>query len=398
MLEAGGYAIAQTTVVTTCVILMTWLGLVGRPGRATMLWTLGFFFTLLGVYASYAGAALGIETAVLPVGQAFGCGMPLLLWSGLRALHRKRPYAWAGPAQALLTFFALTATAQLPINPFVFRAAFFATGIAVVAVAVEAMRGETRGSLYTPPLVAASLLVFALAAVGFFLPLITGDTLIELGDFLFTRISVMSSTIFLITATVTLLFYANRRPGAQDILEALDAFMPEPLMRGVARERLVRAARRNETDWTYIELCLDDLDDLRDASNAWSFRALLSTFGTIITEELRAEADLCRVAPGRVQILVAESAASTRERVRNVINRLSTEVSGIANVRVSASAGIVPVIVGKDTYDDLTKLAHDAVLEAQRLGGDRWVRLPARDSEPTTATAPTAIQPSATAQ
>ncbi|WP_396668810.1 hypothetical protein [Microbacterium sp. R86528] len=398
MLNSGEFAIAQTTVVTTCVILMTWLGLVGRSGRPTMLWTLGLFFSLLGVYASYAGTALGLDTVVLPMGQAFGCGMPLLLWSGLRALHRKRAYSWAGPAQALVTFAVLMATAGSEFGAFAFRTAFFATGIALAVLAIEAMSGDTRGSLYTPPLVAACGLVFFLATVGFVLPLVTGNTLVELGDVVFTRVSMMIWTMFIITATVTLLFYANRRPGALDTLEALDAFMPQPLMRGVARERLARARHRDESDWTFIELCLDDLDDLRDASNGWSFRALVSTFETIIIQEVRAEADLSRVVPGRVQILVAESAASTRERVRLVINRLSEEASGVANVRVSASAGIVPVVVGTDTYDELTALAHDAVLEAQGQGGDRWVRLPPRDSRQAPATTTIAIQPPATAR
>jgi GGDEF domain-containing protein len=388
----GELAIAQTTVVTTCVILMTWLGMIGRPGRPTLLWTLGYFFALLGVYASFASAAMGINVALHPVGQSIGFGLPLLLWSGLRALNGRRPHAWAGFAQGIGSCVLLALTTFTPSGPLVFRLVFLAVGLSTAAVAIEALRGAARSSRYAPPLVASALMVLALAVVGAVYPLAAGGELVDpVAQVIFSRSIVITSLIFIITATVSLLFFANRRPGASDVLDAIDAFLPTPLMNAVVRERMLRARARSQSTWTFIEFRLDDITDLRDAGSEWSFNRIVERFEGILTREFAAEVDLARLSPGRVQVLAAHSPAEARDHVRTVLNALATphDDGAASGVSVSASAGIVAVDVMADEYDGLTELARQAVDDAQRAGGDRWVRLDDR-SAPAIAHAPRA--------
>ncbi|MGZ0711684.1 hypothetical protein ACWPKO_25465 (plasmid) [Coraliomargarita sp. W4R53] len=370
--------VAQATVVTTCVILMTWLGLMGRPSRATLLWTLGYFFALLGVYVSFTSAAMGIDVVRHPVGQAIGFGLPLLLWSGIRDLGGLRPYAPAGAVQAVVSVAVVALTTQSPIGPDVFRWVVLGAALSTGAVAVAALQAATRSSRFTPPLVAAAVVMVLIGIVGVTYPTVSGGTAGSDAAVTFTRTAIIASMVFLIVATVSLLFFANRRVGARDILDALDAFMPQPLMRGIVRERLLRISARSESEWTLIEIRIDDVDDLREAGSEWSFAQLTDAFEARVIAEFPAECDLARIKPGYIQVFASHSTVAAREHVRNLINRISADsADATATLRLSASAGIVPTAPG-DSYDALNSLVGEAADEAQRQGGDRWVRHPSR--------------------
>lgn len=372
-LTLGGVSdlvLGQTTVTTVATALMIWLGLLAQPTRATLYWTLGFILALLGSYGSFASAALGADVILQPVWIALMAGMPLLLWSGLRAHAGKRAYPWAGFVQAGLSVLILALTG----DPLVFRWVVFAGAVAAAVCASEVVRGSFAGSRFGTPLVIASAAVVLLGIVG----VAVGPSAIAAGDdgLLFTRGVVTFVTVYIVCATVSLLFLANRRPGASDILGAFDGFGPPKMQAAIVRERLRRAVDRDEQNWTFVGIRLDDAADLRAATGDLGFTRIVDRFERIIVETFPADADLCRDAPGQVSVFFSSSPATVRELVRVAINRVAdASADAPMELRVSASAGIVDVDPASDTYLTLTDAAARAIARAQRDGGDRWARV-----------------------
>lgn len=372
----GGAVIGLTTVVTVCTALMIWLGLLGRTSRATWLWTLAMLLSLLSPYTSIIAAASGTDFTLSPAGSGIACGAPLLIWSGLRAAQGKRPYAWAGLLQSVVSVMLLTAASAFEAEATVFRWLFLASAVGAALGAVEAIRGAFTGSRFGIPLVAASAILLLLGTAGVVGSLsgTSGQT-----NVLFLRGVIISVTVYIICVTVSVLFLANRRRGASDVLEALDAFLPAALMHEVVREKLVRARQRREQNWSFIDMRIDDAEDLRGATGEAAFAATVRQFEAIIAETLPAEADLGRVTPGHVLIFASQPPAAVREFVRTVINEISApRADAPLAMRLSASAGIVTVDTGSDTYETLVTAADAAAGRAQREGGDRWRRMETR--------------------
>lgn len=370
---AGDLVVGLTTVVTVCVALMIWLGLLGRASRATLLWTYALALALLGSYGSLASAAMGTEVLRHPVGFGIACGMPLVIWSGLRAAHGKRSYAWAGSAQSIVSVAVLVATTNLAIGSTVFRWLFFASAVGAALGAAEVLRGAFHGSRFGIPLVVASAGLLLLGTVGV-AGSVSGASAET--DLLFVRGVLIVTTAYVICATISLLFLANRRAGAQDVIEAVDAFLPEAIMRAVVREKLLRARARGEQNWSFIDFRLDDAKDLREATGEAAFASMVHRFEDIIAETVPAEVDLCRVAPGHVQMFASQPAAAVREFVRTVLNEVSsTPGDAPTRLRISASAGLAAVDVTADSYDSLARAAACVADQAQHEGGDRWRRV-----------------------
>ncbi|WP_375385854.1 hypothetical protein [uncultured Microbacterium sp.] len=370
--EPSDLIIGQTTAVTVCVALMIWLGLLGRPGRPTLLWTLGFILALLGSYGSLASAAMGTDVLLHPVGIGITFGMPMLIWSGLRAMRGKRAYPWIGFAQSLVTVLILSFTTLDPAGFSIFQWLFLATAIGSALGAAEVLGGQFRGSRFATPLIAASAAMLLLATVG-----VAGSavTVSSQYDLLFVRGAVMVSTIYILCATVSLLFLANRRQGANDVLDALDAFNPPPLMRAIVRERLLRAVTRHEQSWSFIDIRLDDALDLREATGEAAFATMVARFERILVAAVPAEVDLCRITPGHVTVFTSQPPAAVRELLRTVLNETAAvQEDAPTSLRTSASAGIVAVVPGVHTYETLLAEAAAAADQAQLQGGDRWSR------------------------
>lgn len=363
--------IAQTTVVTSCLALMVWLGLLGRPSRATLLWSLGFMLALLGSYGSIIVASTGTDVLLHPVAFGVICGAPALIWSGLRASQGQRSHAWAGFVQSGASLAALWLTTDTPAGPTVFRLVFFAATLGAALGAVEVLRGAFRGSRFGIPLVVTSTALVLLAVIGL---VGAGAGVSEASSIMFVRGVLVTSTVYLITATACLLFLANRRPGADDILEALDAMSPVPLMRAIVRERLLRASARDESNWSFIDVRLDDAVDLRDATGELAYAALVARFEDEVVRTFPSDADLCRVTPGHVVVFVSQAPAAARELVRRLLERIADDTGTASPFRMSASAGIVVVDASLDTFDVLMSSAAAAAESAQLQGGDRWVR------------------------
>lgn len=375
---AGDLVIGLTTAVTVCTALMIWIGLLGRATRATLLWTLALLLALLGSYGLLASAAMGTDVMQHPLGFGIAFGVPLVIWSGLRAAQDLRPHAWIGLAQSIASVAILTATTNTPAGFAVFRWLFLASAVGAALGVVEVLRGTFRGSRFGYPLVVASALLLLLSGVGV-AGSIAGTT--RESGVLFMRGVVIALTVYVICTTVSLLFLANRRPGARDALEALDAFMPEPLMRAVVRERLRRAQARDEHNWSFIDFRLDDAKDLREATGEAAFGAMARRFEDTVVATFPAEADLCRLAPGRMLVFASQPAGAIREWVRVVLIEMSTpHPDAPTSLRISASAGIAEVDPATDTFDSLVDAAGAVADEAQDQGGDRWKRVEVRSS------------------
>lgn len=371
-IATGDLVVGLTVTMTTCVALMIWVGLLGRASRATLLWTFALLLGLLAAYGSLASAAMGTDVLLHPVGLGFLCGMPTVIWSGLRAAQGKRPHAWIGFAQSALSVGILWATTNAEAGFAVFRWLFLASAIGAALAAVEVLRGAFQGSRFGMPLVVAAGTLLLLASVGVAGTVAGSSTATDL---FFVRGIVIAVTIYAICATVSLLFLANRRPGARDVLEALDAFLPEPAMRAVVRERLVRARARGEHSWSFVDLQLDDANDLREATGEAGYAAMTRRFEEIVAATFPAEADLCRVSPGHVTAFASQPSGAVREYVRAILNDVSVpHEQAPTSLRITASAGIVTVDTASDRYETLVAAAAAQTAAAQEAGGDRWRR------------------------
>jgi hypothetical protein len=364
--------VGLTTTMTVCVALMIWIGLLGRASRATLLWTFALTLGLLGAYGSLASAAMGTDVLRHPVGLGIMSGMPLVIWSGLRAAQGKRAHAWLGFVQSIVAVALLAVSTNLTVGFSVFAWVFLASAIGAALGAVEVLRGEFRSSRFGMPLVVGSAGLLLVGAVGV-AGSIGGSTAAT--DLLFIRGVVISTTVYVICATVSLLFLANRRPGARDVLEAVDAFMPESMMRAVVREKMLRARARREQSWSFIDLRLDDATDLHEATGDAAFGSTVRRFESIVAATFPSEADLCRAASGHVTVFASQPAGAVREFVRTVLNEVSAmHDEEPTSLRVSASAGIAAVDVTADSYESVADAAAELAGEAQREGGDRWRR------------------------
>ncbi len=371
-ITTGDLVVGLTVTMTVCTALMIWVGLLGRASRATLLWTFAFGLGLLAAYALLATGAAGADVLLHPVGLGFLCGMPALVWSGLRAAQGKRPYAWIGFLQSAASVVILLLTTNADAGFAVFRWLFFASAIGAVLGAIEVLRGVYRGSRFGMPLVVAAGTLLLLSAIGAAGTVAGSNTATDL---FFVRGIVIALTIYAICATVSVLFLSNRRPGARDALEALDAYLPEWAMRAIVRERLLRARDRREQSWSFVDLRLDDATDLREATGEATFSAMTRRFEGIVAAVFPAEADLCRVTPGHVTVFASQPVGAVREFVRSILNEVSLpDDQAPTSLRITASAGIVTVDVTTDTYEKLAAAAAAQTAAAQEAGGDRWRR------------------------
>lgn len=377
-------SVARTAIVTTCVVLVIWLGLLARPSRAMLYFTLAFLLALLGTYGSMVSAAFGMDVIGHPVGIGIAFGAPMLIWSGIREANGRRAYPWIGFAQSAVSIGLLAFTTYLPFGFDLFRWLYFFAALGAALGGIEVMRGVYRGSRFSSPLVTISFAGVGFALIGVAPTIVPGIAEAQ-SDILFLRSAALATSIYIICATVSLLFLVNRRPGARDVLEALDAFAPPALFSAMTRERLHRAALRRETSWTIVDLRIDDAADIRAAVGEVAFGGICRRFESIIASTLPAEADLGRVVAGHVLVLIAQPARSVQELVRPILAAFSADdAASPISVRISASAGIAPVQPRSDTVESLVEAAAGAAEAAQAAGGDQWM-LAAPDTTPVAA-------------
>src|SRR5690606_37569243 len=101
-----------------------------------------------------------------------------------------------------------------------------------------------------------------------------------------------------------------------------------------------RAKAAADPWWSYIDVQLDDTDDIRTASSTGMFNEISDRFRTEVYAALPADADIRQMSPTRIVALVPRAQGGMREILTDVLKRISSiQMSGSLPLRLSASIG-----------------------------------------------------------
>lgn len=364
----AGLGIAQATVATLGTVMIIGLGFLPRPSRASLLWALAFVLAMVSTWVTLAGEALGDEPA-RRAGLGFMLGAPALIWSGLRARGPGvRTFAWVAPVQAIVSAAVLVMIGDSPAYGLVFRVVFFGAAVFAALTLVELSRSPDRHERLVYPIAVVSGAFVVLAAFTLLSGVIFPATGGDLG--LVRTLNSLGMLVYLVCATVSLLFFASVSPVGVQRASSWPQFSV------TASDRLARARSAGETSWVVLSVRMDDPDDIRVAAGESAFARIVDRFETAVRESFPAEADIGREARGRLVVLMSRPGPVVREHVR-VLLRAVTEIDAAQqiSVRLSASVGWAAAdVVGYD-FPVLLAAAQRAAEEASDLGGDRWQRL-----------------------
>lgn len=367
-IAVANLGIAQATVSTLGTVMIIGLGFLQRPSRASLLWSLAFVLAMVSTWVTLAGEAIGDES-VRRAGLGIMLGAPTLLWSGFRARRHVRAFPWVSLVVSAASATALVAIGDSSLYALVFRATFFASSIFAGLTLYEIRRSPDRYERLVVPLSLVSgafvvLGVFTLLS-GIIFPVSNGDSLQ-----LVRTLNSLGMLIYLVCATVTLVFFTSVSPVGVDTASSWPQFSV------TATDRLARARRGGEISWALLSVRLDDPDDIRSAAGEASFARILDRFEETVRAAFPAESDVGREGRGRLVVLIARPGPILREHVRDCL-RAVTEINAAQQIAVqlSASVGWAPAdVIGFD-FDTLLAGAQRAAEEASELGGDRWQRI-----------------------
>lgn len=361
--------IAQATVAALGTVMIIGLGFLQRPSRASLLWSFAFVLAMVSTWVTLAGEALGNE-AVRVFGLGLMLGAPALIWSGFRARRRVRTMPWLAVVQSLAGGAVLVLSSDTPAFSLVFRALFFVAAVFAGLTLWEIQRSADRFDRLVIPL---TLVSAAFVVLGTF-TLISGLAFPSGGtgdDLTFVRtLNALGMLIYLVCATVTLLFFTSVSPVGVHTAASWPQFTV------TATDRLDRARAAGETSWALLAVRLDDPDEIRAAAGDASFAGILDRFERTVRDSFPAEADIGREGRGRMVVLVARPGPVLREHVRTLLREV-TEMNAAQPIAVqlSASVGWAPAdVVGYD-FAALLSAAQRACDEASAGGGDRWHRI-----------------------
>ncbi len=353
---------------TLCTAIMIGLGFLQRPSRESAIWSAAF---IAAMASSYVQAGTGPEDAswlgAVSDGLMFlALGM---VWVGIR-VRRGRHHVLLVPTIALsaVLIVTLTLTDGTPMDDAVSlgELLLFTAISAVTAVELVGMRNTPRAVIVPLGLSSGLISVFALI---WLCTEFVDDRMRLLGNIPAAQdYTPVIMAITLVTALTTLLLLTRAEIPAS-------VHAPVAGFRSIARDRLERAERFDDAWWSLLDVRLDDPEALREASSTLAFSHVLDRFATDVSAVFPAEADLDRVEPARVLVLLPRHEAAVRPLLRALLERVATISSdqSIA-VRLSASIGWASVSrIGYD-LDDLIAAAASAADEAQLSGGDRWER------------------------
>lgn len=359
--------LAQATVATLGTVMIIGLGFLHRPSRSALLWSLAFVLAMTSTWVSVTGAILDDET-VRRAGLGLMLGAPALIWSGFRARRGVRSMPWLGALQAVVTATVFVTVADLSAYGLAFRLAFVGAAVFAGLTLGEMRHAADRLERLALPLAIVSAAFVALGVA----ILVSGlSAPASIGDLSLPRIlNGLAMLVFLVCATVSLLYFTSVSPAGQRAASSWPHFVV------TASDRLRRAARSREESWAVLTVRLDDPQHLRSAAGENAWMRLVGDFETVVAETFPAEADLGREVRGRVVVVVARPDSILREQVRTLLRRI-TEIdsSAYVGVQVSASVGWVPAEMADFDLPALIVEADRAALEATRQGGDRWERV-----------------------
>ncbi len=350
-------------------VMVIGLGFLQRPSRASLLWSFAFVLSMVSTWATLAGEALD-EEGLRRAGLGVMMGAPALIWAGFRARRGVPALPWIAAAQAVLSGAVLVLVTDVDAYNIVFRVVFLGAAVFAGLTLLEIRRSPDRYDRLVIPLAlvsAAFLLlgVFSLA-VGVFFPTGSGESNLTLVRVL----NALGMLIYLVCATVTLLFFTSVSPVGVHTASSWPQFAV------AAADRLQRARSRGETSWALLVIRIDDPDDVRVAAGESSYARIAERFEQTVRSAFPAEADIGREARGRLVVLISRPGPVLREHVRTLLREL-TEAGGTQqiSVQLSASVGWAPAdVVGYD-FDTLLAAAQRACERAGAAGGDRWERI-----------------------
>jgi len=360
--------IAQATVATLGTVMIIGLGFLQRPSRASLLWSLAFALAMVSTWVSLAGEALGNEP-VRRLGLGLMLGAPALIWSGFRARRRVRSCAWIAVVQSVVSAAGLVLAGYTGFYDLLFRALFFGAAVFAGLTILEIRRSADRHDRLVIPLALVStgfvVIGFLTLVVGLLFPAGGGDGLA------FVRtLNSLGMLIYLVCATVTLLFFTSVSPVGVHTAASWPQFTV------TAIDRLERARTNGEPSWALLAVRLDDPEEIRAAAGDASFARILERFERTVRAAFPAEADIGREGRGRMVILIARPGPVLREHVRAMLRAVS-EMDAAQPIAVQLSASVVWAsadIVGYD-FTTLLTAAQEASTEAAEGGGDRWQRM-----------------------
>ncbi|KXZ60572.1 MAG: hypothetical protein BGN98_09905 [Microbacterium sp. 69-7] len=353
---------------TLCTAIMIGLGFLQRPSREAAIWSSGFIAAMAASYLQTSANLL--DNAWL---DALSDGLMLLalglVWVGLRARRGRRPIllsAVIGVTLVVIVTVALTSGTAAEDAVGNVELVVFAAISAATAIELVGVRTAARGVIIPLALSSGLVAVFSLVwlctdLVGDRLRLV--DTLPPTEDF-----TPVVAAITLVTALTTLLLL-TRAENPTSVTATVAGF------RVIARDRLARAERFDDAWWSLLDVRLDDPIALREASSALAYSRVLERFASDVAAVFPAEADLDRLEPSRMLVLLPRHEAAVRPLLRALLERVATvSTDQSIAVRLSASIGWASVSrIGYD-LDDLITAAAAAADEAQLAGGDRWER------------------------
>jgi GGDEF domain-containing protein len=364
----NGIPTIMIALATVCTATMIGLGFLQRPSRESAIWSAAFIAPMASTYVEG-----GTGPGDAPWLEASGDGLMFLavgmVWVGIRVRRGRRQVLLVPTiAVAVVLVFTLALADGTMAEDAVGMGELllFATISATTAVELVGMRNAPRA--VTVPLALSSGLI-SLFALLWLCTDFVDDRMRLLGNIPAAQdYTPVVTAITLVTALTTLLLLTRAEIPAS-------AHAPLTGFRAIARDRLDRAERFDDAWWSLLDVRLDDPAVLREASSTQAFTHVLDRFASDVSAVFPAEADLDRVTPARMLVLLPRHEAAVRPLLRALLERVATVSSdqSIA-VRLSASIGWASVSrVGYD-LDDLIAAAASAADEAQVSGGDRWER------------------------
>ncbi|MDQ4214302.1 hypothetical protein [Microbacterium capsulatum] len=369
-------SVSLIAVVTLTTALVVTLGLLPRPGAATVAWSAAFGMGMIGTYLWVVGNET--DNAVM---RALSAGLVLcfepLIWAGVRHYAARR-VNWIAVGITLFAIPALLASsATSDLYPVMFRIVFSAVAVFAVLVASELLRLQTRlgmrDAVMPLVLISGAFGVVAVLGVvaGFFgVGSNPGDELSMLRD-----VNGVGILLSCVCATVTILLLVREEPahrGTSGRTSGGASGVGEDLL----RDRLARAEQHRDTAWSVLRVRLDDPEDLREASGQAVFSRVVEMFHAHVREAMPATADSVWLSRAEELVLLPGGEEQMQHHLREVLSRVSRleETGPLAGMRMSASIGWAEAGVLGFDLDTLSAAAGEAAGQARDRGGDRWRR------------------------
>ncbi len=360
-------AVAVTTIAT---MVFVGLGHLPKPTRATAIWSAAFTTAMAGSFIWLGGDSIA-SVPLRGVANGLIFGSMLLVWSGVRSYRGISSKLAISIPLMLLMSLALFAAAFTDYYGISFRVVTAVIAVFAALSIVEFLRlGSNVGDEITPFIAVGALyIVFAFISLIDAILVASGERSSVDGLSFIRGINMVGVNVMVLCTLVTVLLLATRD-------ETIRTSASHDVFESVAGDRLHRAKTSCDPWWSFLDIRLDDPDDIRVASSTAMFNDVCERFYQEVYVALPADADIHRMSPTRVVALVPRAQGGMREILKGLLQHISAaETNEAIPVRVSASIGWAHAPTANYNFDDLLKITADAARAAQAAGGGRWERV-----------------------